>query len=245
MKIETAVILAAGQGVRLRAAGVDYPKGFVAIGERPIIEESIARLRGAGIRRIVIVTGFSAMHYERLATRLGGGIELILNPEFAETGSMYSLFCARDAVHDPYLLLESDLVYEPRALRVLMEQPAGDAILVSGPTGAGDEVFVEARNGALVNMSKRRELLGANIAGEFVGISRVSPELHVLMNRIAAAEFSRSRSFCYESDCMVRAAASRHVACTVVSDLMWGEIDDAGHLERVRTQVYPAINSRL
>jgi 2-aminoethylphosphonate-pyruvate transaminase len=244
MRIESAVILAAGQGTRLRSAGVDYPKGFVAIGDRPIIEESIARLRAEGIRRIVIVTGFSAGHYQRLAARLGPGIELVHNPDFAETGSMYSLYCARDAVREPCLLLESDLVYEPRALRVLLAHPEADAILLSGPTGAGDEVFVETRAGCLLAMSKRREALGPEVAGELVGISKISTDLHALMNRIAAAEFGRSRDISYETDCLVKAAASRRIACPVVPDLLWGEIDDPVHLERVQARVYPLIASQ-
>jgi 2-aminoethylphosphonate-pyruvate transaminase len=241
MKIDTAVILAAGQGSRLRAAGVDYPKGFVRIGDRPIVEESILRLRKAGIRRIVIVTGFSAGHYQRLAMDMGPGIELIYNPDFAETGSMFSLYCAREAVTGPYLLLESDLVYEPRALNVLLARRNADAVLLSGPTNAGDEVFVKTRDGRLIGMSKDRHVLGAEVAGELVGISCISVELHVLMNSIASAEFGRSRAMSYETDCMVTAARTHPIACPVVPDLLWGEIDDSAHLERVRTRIYPRI----
>ena len=40
--------------------------------------------------------------------------------EFAASGSMYSLYCARTAVQGDYLLLESDLIYEPRALDELL-----------------------------------------------------------------------------------------------------------------------------
>jgi choline kinase len=241
VQIDTAVILAAGQGSRLRPAGVDYPKGFVRIGDRSIIEESIQRLREVGVRRFVIVTGFSADHYGQLAVDMGPGIELIHNPDFAETGSMYSLYCARNAVAGPYLLLESDLVYEPRALTALLNQPCADAILLSGRTGAGDEVFVEARNGWLIGMSKDRRALGTEVAGELVGISCISRELHALLNNIAAAEFDRSRALSYETDCMVKAARTHPIACPVVPDLLWGEIDDPAHLERVRTLIYPQL----
>ena len=55
-----ACILAAGSGLRLGEGGQGQPKAFIRLGARPIIEESIERLRRSGIERIVIVTGYGA-----------------------------------------------------------------------------------------------------------------------------------------------------------------------------------------
>jgi 2-aminoethylphosphonate-pyruvate transaminase len=239
--IASAVILAAGQGKRLREAVQDHPKGFLRLGSRPIIEESVQRLAAAGIHDVLVVTGYAAGHYEEFARRHAGRVRTVHNPEFARSGSMYSLYCARDLVEGPFLLLESDLIYELRALQVLLDHPAPDAILLSGPTGAGDEVFVEVRDGVLVNMAKDRHRLGPGIAGELVGISKISAELFRLMQRIAAAAFAKSLQFHYETDCLVAAAAERPIACPVVPDLLWGEIDDPAHLRRAREAIYPRI----
>lgn len=57
-RVRTAVILAAGIGSRLRNIHNDKPKGFLQLGDKPIIEESIARLVFAGINEIIIVTGY-------------------------------------------------------------------------------------------------------------------------------------------------------------------------------------------
>jgi len=241
--VSSAVILAAGQGKRLREAVADCPKGFLRLGERPIVEESILRLLANGVKDVVIVTGYLAGHYDELAGRYPGVVTTVHNEKFANSGSMYSLYCAREAVRGPFLLLESDLVYEPRALRVLLEQPAADAILLSGPTGAGDEVFVEAADGFLRNMSKDRQRLAA-VAGELVGISRISAALFGVMQRIAAAAFGASLMFDYETDCLVAAARERPIACPVVADLLWGEIDDPAHLRRARELLYPQIARR-
>jgi 2-aminoethylphosphonate-pyruvate transaminase len=235
------VILAAGQGTRLRAELDDRPKGFLRLGERPIIEESIGRLAAHGVRDVVIVTGYRAGHYETLARDSGGRVRTVHNADFANSGSMYSLYCAREIVDEPFLLLESDLVYEPRALATLLDHPAEDAILLSGPTGAGDEVYVEARDGRLVNMSKDRSRLGPGVAGELVGISKVSAALFRVMQRIAAEAFTGSLKFDYETDGLVAAARERSIACPVVPDLLWGEIDDPAHLRRAREQLYPRI----
>lgn len=239
--IGSAVILAAGQGQRLRTEVRDYPKGFVRLGSRPIIEESVDRLAAAGIRDVLIVTGFAAGYYEEFARRRPELVRTVHNPEFARSGSMYSLACARQLVEGPFLLLESDLIYEPRALRVLLEHPASDAILLSGPTGAGDEVFVESRDGWLVNMAKERGRLGPGVAGELVGISKISAPLFALMLQLAEAAFTKSLRFDYETDCLVAAATRHRIACLVVPDLLWSEIDDPAHLRRARDFVYPRI----
>ena len=242
--ITTAVILAAGRGTRLAAHVQDYPKGFLRLGEKPIVEESIDRLVAAGIEDVIIVTGHCARHYNDLAKRRAGLVRVVQNARYADSGSMYSLWCARDLVHKPFLLLESDLVYEPGALRYLLDNPATDAVLLSGPTGAGDEVYVEVRDGRLYNMSKQAAALGGPPAGELVGISKISAELFRLMCAIADRAFATTLRVDYETDCLVAAARERAIACPVVSGLVWGEIDDPSHLERVRETVYPEIVRR-
>jgi len=239
--IQTAVILAAGMGTRLRDEVEDYPKGFLRLGEQPIIEESIERLVAAGIRDIVIVTGHCAEYYERLAAGQDGLVRTVHNPRFADSGSMYSLYCAHDAVDDSFLLLESDLIYEQRALTELLIEPAPDAILLSGPTGAGDEVWVETRDSDLVAMSKDRNALTGLVTGELVGISKISTGLFRLMQEIAGQVFETSLRYDYETDCLVAAGAHRPIRCPVVTDLIWSEIDDPSHLQRAREQIYPNI----
>ncbi len=241
--IHTAVILAAGMGTRLRGELSDRPKGFLALGDKPIIEESLERLLAVGIRKAIIVTGHCAEHYEALA-RGRAEITTVHNPEFANSGSMYSLYCARQALVSDYLLLESDLIYEPRALHTLLQQAAQDAILLSGPTHAGDEVYVCAPDGALAGMSKDPAQLPTPATGELVGITRVSRELSDCMLEIAAAAFRDSLKFDYETDCLVAAGRQRRIACPLVADLCWAEIDDLAHLSRARELVYPEILRR-
>jgi len=242
--VTTAVILAAGMGTRLRGELEDRPKGFLELGHRPIITESIERLAATGIDDVIIVTGHCADYYERLANHSGGLVRTVHNDRFADSGSMYSLYCARGLLAADFLLLESDLIYEPRALDVLLAHPAGDAILLSGPTHAGDEVYVETRDGQLVAMSKDRAALG-DVAGELVGITKVSAALFGVMQRISTDAFASSLRFDYETDCLVAAATEHAIACPVVEDLVWGEIDDPAHLQRARDTVYPEIRRRV
>lgn len=241
MSVNTAVILAAGQGTRLRSELADRPKGFLCLGARPIVEESLLRLAAFGITDAVIVTGYAAHHYEQLAHAYPQWVRTVHNPQFAASGSMYSLSLAGALTAGPFLLLESDLIYEPRALGLLLDHPADDAILLSGPTGAGDEVHVTAQEGRLVGMSKDRASLDAEPLGELVGIAKISPALFMRMQRIAAEAFRRSLRFDYETDCLVAAAREQPIGCVLAPDLLWGEIDDPAHLRRARELLYPRI----
>ena len=241
--VRTAVILAAGMGTRLGAEGRSQPKGFLRLGTKPIIEESLERLRRAGVERVLIVTGHCRESYEDLARASEGFVSTVHNPRFSESGSMYSLYCARDEIDGDFLLLESDLIYEQDALRNALEFPQDNCLLLSGFTFSGDEVYVQHDDGRLVAMSKDASQLG-DIAGELVGITRVSSALFSHMLAVSEEAFEHDLYVDYETDCLVTASARHPVHCHLVSELAWAEIDDPAHLERARTIVYPEIARR-
>jgi choline kinase len=155
---KTAVILAAGMGTRLGSEWRLRPKGFLSLGERPIVEESLERLRRAEIDRVLIVTGHCNEYYDEIARRSGGMVETVHNARYQHSGSMYSLYLLKEMIHDDFLLLESDLIYEQRALTSAIKFPQDNCVLLSGLTGSSDEVFVELAAGRLVRMSKDRSL---------------------------------------------------------------------------------------
>jgi len=257
--IKTAVILAAGRGTRLKDLGKDIPKGFLRLGEKPIIQESIEKLAAVGIVRVVIVTGHVAEKYEELAASSRGRIVTVHNDVYADSGSLYSLYLAGKELEpgEGFLLLESDLVYEPRALDVLLTDPRPDLVLVSGRTDSGDEVWVETRGGNLVALSKDRSRLGqgnsavsmnpdgaksrpdTEIIGELVGISKISGPLYSALSKTAENLFEKSLHVEYETGLM-ETARTYPIPCLLVPDLRWAEIDDEKHLERAR-KVYGMI----
>jgi 2-aminoethylphosphonate-pyruvate transaminase len=243
MAVNTAVILAAGMGSRLGAIGGSAPKGFLRLGADPIVVESIQQLRSYGIGRVVIVTGYRSEHYERLREEYGAGVETVHNPRYAESGSMYSLYCARACLHGDFLLLESDLIYEPRALEAAIDFPRDNAVLLSGPTVAGDEVYAEVDGARLTDLSKNRAAL-RNAAGELVGISKISRHLFQCMLRHADRAFETNLQVAYETDTLVAVARTQPVYYSLIPDLCWAEIDDLRHLVRAREQIYPLLTHK-
>jgi choline kinase len=228
--VDIAVILAAGRGTRLGKLGTEMPKGFLRLGERPIIEDSLHKLVAVGVQRVVIVTGHLANFYEELAAKQRGLVEIVHNPRYMELGSFYSLQVALEHTDGagPFLLLESDLVYEPRALDEVLAGPHEDVVLLSGPTASNDEVWVQTNgDDRLVAMSKDRTALSDPIAGELVGITRVSPDLATVLRSLPPDGE-------YETSGLVAASKHQPIYCRCVDDLVWAEIDDEKHLARAQ-----------
>lgn len=241
--VRTAVILAAGMGIRLGGLGREIPKGFLRLGEQPIVEESLRRLLSAGVERVLIVTGHLAEFYQSLQARYPDVVELVHNPHYAVSGSMYSLYCAREFLADDFLLLESDIVYEQRALLVLQGGAEPDVVLCSAVTGSDDAVFVTTEGRDLREMSKQRAVLQHTLFGELVGITRVSATLFGHMREQAERLFESGQRIAYETDCLVAAARAYPVRCLRVDDLVWCEIDHQQHLERAREVIYPRLDA--
>lgn len=240
MIIKLAVILAAGMGTRLKELGVSRPKGFLQLGEHPIIVESITKILNSGIERIVIVTGHLAEFYEELKAHYPQ-VTTIHNPVYATSGSMYSLYCAREVIDSDFLLLESDLIYERRALSIAINFPQNNVVLLSGHTNAGDEVYVETRGENITAMSKNPSNFNHLPTGEFVGICKISLPLFEKMINYGQLKFNESIKFDYETDALVDVAQSYPVYYTLIPNLFWAEIDDSNHLSRAKAQVYPNI----
>ena len=240
--ITQAIILAAGMGVRLKEFNRGVPKGFISLGyEKPIINHSIDALLACGIKNIIIVTGFMDEHYENLRSRYPQ-IKTVRNEKYSETGTMYSLWCARHLLSTDFILLESDIIYEIRAIRELLESPVKDSILISGKTEAGDEVYVGADGDWVKQISKDKKTL-SSIIGEFIGISKLSYDFYLKLIQTAEEGFESNLLISYDMDCLVTVAEINHLGFLKIENLLWAEIDDVSQLKKAQ-KVWENIKKR-
>ena len=242
INITQAVILAAGMGVRLKELNRGIPKGFISLADDvPIIEHSIEALLACGISDIIIVTGFMNEYYENLRSKYPQ-IKTVRNEKFSETGTMYSLWCARKLINTDFILLESDLIFETRAISELLESPVKNSLLITGKTEAGDEVYVEADGDSVKQISKDKKVLGS-IVGEFIGVSRLSYDFYLKLIRIAEKSFESDLNVSYDMDCFVTVAEKTPLGFLKIENLLWAEIDDALQLKRAK-KIWKEIRSQ-
>ena len=101
-----AVILAAGRGGRLKKVTGDLPKCLARVGAMTLVERQIAALRAAGISEIIVVAGHRAEQVRRVC---GPRVQLVENPDYATTNSLYSAWMARH-------LITSDLIVDRKSV---------------------------------------------------------------------------------------------------------------------------------
>ena len=158
--------MAAGMGTRFGRYMELVPKGFVEVGGEAMIVRSVRTLLDCGIRRIILGTGYRKEAYEALQSTYPQ-IECCYSPRYAETNSMYTLYNTRGMIgEDDFLLLESDLIFERKAIQGLLDCPEPDVMLISSLTKFQDQYYVEydARH-ILTGCSVNKEELDAKGTG--------------------------------------------------------------------------------
>lgn len=119
-----AIILAAGQGTRLKKYTEDLPKGMLSFMGKTIIERQIELYRHCGINNIIVVRGFAAdkIQYE--------GIRYYTNEDYANTNMVESLMAAKSEFDDDIILSYSDILFEEHMLKTMMASSADFAVAV-------------------------------------------------------------------------------------------------------------------
>jgi len=144
-QVRTALLLAAGTGSRLAPLTDKMPKCLVPVNEISILERLVDALRLHNFKRLVIVVGHQADSIRNfLGTRAGGiDITYITSPVYKTTNNIYSLWLARKEIDEPFLLIESDLVFDPEMLKDML-QPDRIAVSKLQPWMNGTTVTVNS-----------------------------------------------------------------------------------------------------
>ena len=143
------VILAAGEGKRMRPLTATRPKVMLPLANRPMIEHLVLAARDAGIRDILLVTGYMEA---AIRDHFGDGKAFGVRIEYAvqrhQRGTSDALMRARGWVEGDFLLMNGDMVVTGSDIgRIISADPACMGIYPSDHPGdygvvqvAGDEV---------------------------------------------------------------------------------------------------------
>lgn len=173
-----AIILAAGQGTRLKKYTQDLPKGMLMFAGKTLIERQIEAYRMAGIEKIIIVRGFAA---EKIAY---DGITYYNNEAYAETNMVESLMTAREEFDDDVIVSYSDIVFEKRLLDGMISEPSDFAVAVDdawkeywkkryGTVGFDTESLSIGENGEITELGKENPPL-EEIDARYIGLLKFS-----------------------------------------------------------------------
>ncbi|MBC7349157.1 MAG: NTP transferase domain-containing protein [Candidatus Aminicenantes bacterium] len=228
-----ALIIAAGQGQRLSAICPSKP--LLPVGRRPLIDWVIQGLQTAGVREVVVVTGYNR---EKLEDHLDAAyspekvkLTIVHNDQWQRENGL-SVYKARPFLEEPFFLLMSDHIFDPAILELLLkaELKKGEVILaVDYRTQNHPYVDLDDVTRVLVEEGKIKDIgKGLSFYNAFdTGIFLCQPVL------FEALEQSQSQAGDYSLSGGIRVLAAGGRARAVgVGHRFWIDIDDPKALEK-------------
>lgn len=174
-----AVILAAGEGRRLRPLTDDRPKCLVELAGKSLLDRQVATLTCAGVIDVTVVVGYRA---DAVVAR---GYRTVVNQDYAVSNMVQSLFCAGEllAGDRDVIVAYGDIVYELRVLEALLACPAPLAVVsdrawrrywecrFADPLADAETFRTDARGG--IRELGRRPGGYDDIEGQYIGLFKV------------------------------------------------------------------------
>ncbi|HPE63624.1 MAG TPA: sugar phosphate nucleotidyltransferase [Methanothrix sp.] len=139
-----AIVLAAGEGRRLRPLTATLPKAMLPVGGKPILENILERAKEAGVEKFVIVVGHKK---EKIIDHFGDGsdldvaIEYVVQDEGLGTGR--ALLSAEELAEDRFLVMNGDVLCDAASLERMVEEggPAVATARVEDPDPERDWIL--------------------------------------------------------------------------------------------------------
>ena len=172
-----AIILAAGEGTRLRPETISIPKCMVKLFDKSLLEMQIDVFKKCSINDISIVTGY-------LADKITfPSINYFKNENFPSTAGNESIFCAKEKLQDCTIITYGDLVFEKAIIDQVIDFKGDIGIAVEldwkphydgrtlHPMSEADNVLFD-KEGNIIEIRKNIQKPNSKI-GEFAGIVKL------------------------------------------------------------------------
>ena len=132
MKVDNAIIMAAGTSSRFAPLSYEKPKALIEVRGEVLIERQIRQLREAGIEKVVVITGYKAEQFEYLKDKYG--VVLINNPYYLTRNNNSSIYAAREYIKNSYIC-SSDNYFITNPFESDVDESYYSAVYMEGDTG--------------------------------------------------------------------------------------------------------------
>jgi choline kinase len=173
------LILAAGQGTRLRPLTNNKPKCLVPLAGKSLLQRQVQTLKNSGIVDIHIATGFCTKQIKEL------GFETSFNPRFAETNMVETLFSAKKFIEQDgdLIIAYGDIIYNQENLEILLASNDEIALMIDkkwkdlwsirleNPLEDAETLMMD-ENGYITELGKKPESY-ERIQGQYTGLIKI------------------------------------------------------------------------
>lgn len=238
-----ALIIAAGQGQRL--SGLCASKPLLPVCRRPLIDWVIKGLKKAGIREVIVITGYNR---ERLEEHLKTSfipeeinLTLVYNDQWQKENGL-SVLRARPLLEEPFFLVMSDHIFDPAILDLLRQSEIkSDEIILAVDSRVENHPYVDLEDVTRVQVEDNRiKNIGKGLEDYNAfdtGIFLCQPVL------FEALEESQRKAGDFSLSGGVRLLAARGKARALeIGGRFWIDVDDPGALDRAESFLKTGVN---
>ena len=238
-----AVILAAGQGTRIRSVHGEHPKCLIEVDGNTILDLQLEALSMAGISDIAIVVGYEKeqiISNVKTKSVINQRIHFIDNPAFAITNNIYSLWLALDWVRgDSFVVLNADVIFDSDILQSALRLYAPISMIVD-PLWRDETMKVIIEEDRVTKMSKK--ITREEFHGTYIGIAVFSKSIQnqffrEMRNLIGSGRVNEFFNIAVQQ----LANKGIFVGFTSTEGLAWAEIDDPVDLSFAQRNVFPQL----
>jgi dTDP-glucose pyrophosphorylase len=155
VKIEKAVLLAAGRGIRMRELTVELPKPMIEVRGKPVLQHIVEGLRDAGIREFFIIVGYRA---DAVQNFFGDGSRYKIAIQYAtqvvQDGTGRVVDIARNfAGNSAFILSYGDILVDPQNYKSIVDLPSDIEAIITVTRGE------DVSKGGAAFLNERMELV--------------------------------------------------------------------------------------
>jgi UDP-N-acetylglucosamine diphosphorylase/glucosamine-1-phosphate N-acetyltransferase len=151
-----ALILAAGEGKRMRPLTYERPKVMIPIADKPIIEHLLEEVKEAGIDDFIFVVGY---HDETIRDYFRNGERWDINLEYVtqktQLGTADALRKAEGLVENKFLMLNGDTIVNAEDIKKVINNDANIALGVIEVSNPRDYGVVETEGGRITKIHEK------------------------------------------------------------------------------------------
>lgn len=234
------IVLAAGEGRRLRPVTESIPKALAPVdGDVTILDIALRNLRSSGIEDVSIVTGYAAEAIEKRAPELedahGVRLSLIYNDKASVWNNAYSLWLARDVFARGALLCNGDTVHPVTVEEAMLAARGHDIVIaLDHVKSLADEemkVYVDEHD-RLKRINKALDPARAD--GEYIGLTLIEARAASALADALEATWKRDTTLYYEDGFQEYADRGGSIGMCRIGAVDWVEVDNLDDLARAR-----------
>ena len=196
------IILAAGQGTRLKPLTNDKPKCMVEFKGKPIIDYILNATYDCGIKDVTIVNGYKKEILEEYLVNYN--LKFYTNNEYDKTNMVSTLFCATDFMNDDIIISYADIIFKKEVLNKLIKSKEDFSVVIDKrwkelwslrmEDPLSDLETLKIKDDKITELGKKPKTYD-DIEGQYIGLIKISKSV---INKVIKFYNSLERNKLYD-----------------------------------------------